>query len=116
VGTASIGLAACPVLANTRSGPGRTHPRVAGASRTLLEPFHHALDPYPAAGCGWDAAPVERHRDAVPRLFATASRVGTAREQIETATESCGHLSLFLGAGTIRNSWPRVARWLGEDR
>jgi hypothetical protein len=24
--------------------------------------------------------------------------------------------SLFLGAGTIRNSWPRVARSLGEDR
>jgi hypothetical protein len=49
-------------------------------------------------------------------LFATASRVGTPREQIETATESRGHLSLFLGAGTIRNSWARVARWLGEDR
>jgi hypothetical protein len=45
---------------------------------------------------------------------ASLSRVGTPREQIETATESCGHLSLFLGAGTIRNSWPRVARSLGE--
>ncbi len=46
------------------------------------------------------------------QLFATASRVGTPKEQIETATESCGHLSLFLGAGTIRNAWPRIARWL----
>ena len=48
------------------------------------------------------------------QLFATASRVGTPREEIETATESCGHLALFLGAETIRNTWPRIARWLGE--
>jgi hypothetical protein len=32
VGTARIGFAACPVQANTPSGPGSTHPRVAGAS------------------------------------------------------------------------------------
>jgi poly(3-hydroxybutyrate) depolymerase len=48
------------------------------------------------------------------QLFATASRVGTPREEIETATEPCGHLALFLGAGTVRNTWPRIARWLGE--
>jgi poly(3-hydroxyalkanoate) synthetase len=53
---------------------------------------------------------------APDQLFATAKRVGTPKEQIETATESCGHLSLFLGAGTIRNSWPRIAHWLGEER
>jgi poly(3-hydroxybutyrate) depolymerase len=53
---------------------------------------------------------------APDQLFATASRVGTPKEQIETATESCGHLGLFLGAGTIRNAWPRVARWLAEER
>jgi poly(3-hydroxyalkanoate) synthetase len=52
---------------------------------------------------------------APEQLFATAHRVGTPKQQIETATESCGHLSLFLGAGTIRNAWPRVARWLGEE-
>jgi hypothetical protein len=47
------------------------------------------------------------HPDPAP-----LSRVGTPREQIET------DLSLFLGAETIRNSWPRVlprvARSLGE--
>jgi poly(3-hydroxybutyrate) depolymerase len=53
---------------------------------------------------------------APEQLFATANRVGTPREQIETATELCGHLALFLGAGTIRNTWPRIARWLGEER
>jgi poly(3-hydroxybutyrate) depolymerase len=52
---------------------------------------------------------------APDQLFATANRVGTLNEHIESARESCGHLSLFLGAGTIRNCWPRIARWLGEE-
>jgi poly(3-hydroxyalkanoate) synthetase len=49
------------------------------------------------------------------QLFATANHVGTARERIETATEPCGHLGLFLGAETIKHGWPRIARWLGEE-
>jgi poly(3-hydroxyalkanoate) synthetase len=51
---------------------------------------------------------------APEQLFATANRVGTPRQHIETATEPCGHLSLFLGAETMKRSWPRIARWLGE--
>jgi len=51
---------------------------------------------------------------APEQLFATANRVGTPRPHIETATEPCGHLSLFLGAETMKRSWPRIARWLGE--
>jgi poly(3-hydroxybutyrate) depolymerase len=51
---------------------------------------------------------------APEQLFATAYRVGTPRQYIETATEPCGHLSLFLGAETMKRSWPRIARWLGE--
>ena len=48
------------------------------------------------------------------QLFATANRVGTPRQHIETATEPCGHLGLFLGAATMKRSWPRIARWLAE--
>jgi poly(3-hydroxyalkanoate) synthetase len=51
---------------------------------------------------------------APEQLFATANRVGTPRQHIEAATEPCGHLSLFLGAETMKRSWPRIARWLGE--
>jgi poly(3-hydroxyalkanoate) synthetase len=51
---------------------------------------------------------------APEQLFATADRVGTPKQRIVTATEPCGHLGLFLGAGTIRNAWPRIARWLAE--
>jgi poly(3-hydroxyalkanoate) synthetase len=49
------------------------------------------------------------------QLFATARHVGTPKRHIETATEPCGHLSLFLGAKTLKRSWARIARWLGED-
>jgi poly(3-hydroxyalkanoate) synthetase len=52
---------------------------------------------------------------APEQLFATAKRVGTPNERIETLTEPCGHLALFLGAETISRAWPRIARWLGEE-
>jgi poly(3-hydroxyalkanoate) synthetase len=51
---------------------------------------------------------------APEQLFATAKRVGTPKEHIEMATEPCGHLSLFLGAETMKRSWVRIAEWLGE--
>ena len=49
---------------------------------------------------------------APEQLFATADRIGTPRQHIATATEPCGHLSLFIGAETIRRSWTRIAGWL----
>jgi poly(3-hydroxyalkanoate) synthetase len=51
---------------------------------------------------------------APEQLFATANRVGTPKEHIVTVTEPCGHLSLFLGAETVRTCWAQIARWLGE--
>ena len=51
---------------------------------------------------------------APDQLFATANRVGTPKQHIGMATEPCGHLSLFLGAETIKRSWMRIADWLGE--
>jgi poly(3-hydroxyalkanoate) synthetase len=52
---------------------------------------------------------------APAQLFATANRVGTPKERVVTAAEPCGHLSLFLGADTIKGTWPRIARWLREE-
>jgi poly(3-hydroxyalkanoate) synthetase len=51
---------------------------------------------------------------SVDQLFATAKRVGTSRGAIETMTEPCGHLSLFLGAETLHRAWPRIAHWLAR--
>jgi len=51
---------------------------------------------------------------APKQLFATANLVGSPRQHIETATEPCRHLSLFLGAETIKGSWRRIAGWLRD--
>ena len=51
---------------------------------------------------------------APEQLFETARRIGAPKQHIETATEPCGHLSLFLGADTIKRSWVRIAGWLRE--
>jgi poly(3-hydroxyalkanoate) synthetase len=52
---------------------------------------------------------------APEQLFATANRVGTPKERVVTVAEPCGHLSLFLGADTIKGTWPRIAQWLREE-
>ncbi len=52
---------------------------------------------------------------AVDQLFATAHLIGTPKAHIEMVTEPCGHLSLFLGAKTLCETWQRIACWLGRD-
>ena len=58
-----------------------------------------------------------RDDELVPpdQLLATAGLVGTSKHAVETAIEPCGHLSLFLGAETLRHTWPKIARWLKRD-
>jgi poly(3-hydroxybutyrate) depolymerase len=52
---------------------------------------------------------------APPQLLAVAGLVGTPKPAIATLTEPCGHLSLFMGATTLRRAWPRIAGWLACD-
>lgn len=49
------------------------------------------------------------------QLFATAKLVGTPQHHIEMVTEPCEHLSLFLGAETLKRSWTRIAHWLDGE-
>jgi len=49
------------------------------------------------------------------QLFATAQLIGSP-DNIEMATEPCGHLSLFLGARTLGRTWHQIARWLRDDQ
>jgi hypothetical protein len=46
--------------------------------------------------------------------MATRRLVGTDPHAIESATGPGNHLSLFVGAETLRGTWPRVARWIAE--
>ena len=41
---------------------------------------------------------------------------GCAVADVETAIAPCGHLALFVGLDTLKNEWPRIARWLSERR
>ena len=49
------------------------------------------------------------------QLLACADLVGTPKNAIETMVEPCGHLSLFIGAQTLRRTWPKIAQWLRRD-
>ena len=52
---------------------------------------------------------------APEQVFATARRVGTPACDIRTASATGRHLSLFLGAETLKRVWPDIARWLAAD-
>jgi poly(3-hydroxyalkanoate) synthetase len=53
---------------------------------------------------------------APEQVFATAHRVGTPATEIETAVAACQHLGLFMGAQTLRSTWPKIAHWLTGKR
>jgi poly(3-hydroxyalkanoate) synthetase len=48
----------------------------------------------------------------LPQLMAVRDLVGTRPHDIESAASPGNHLSLFIGAETLRTAWPRVAQWL----
>ncbi len=50
----------------------------------------------------------------VKQALAAAALTGAKPEEIETAVAPCGHLALFMGRDTMKNQWPRVARWLAK--
>ena len=52
---------------------------------------------------------------APAQVLAAARRVGTAACDIRTASASGQHLSLFLGAETLKSVWPDIARWLTDE-
>ncbi|HXW27728.1 MAG TPA: DUF3141 domain-containing protein [Xanthobacteraceae bacterium] len=52
---------------------------------------------------------------APEQVFAAARRVGTPACDIRTARVVGPHLSLFLGAETLKKVWPEIARWLTAD-
>jgi poly(3-hydroxyalkanoate) synthetase len=56
-------------------------------------------------------------RDSIAKagqVLATAMLTGARTRDVETAIAPCGHLALFVGQDTLKNIWPRIARWLSE--
>ena len=50
------------------------------------------------------------------QILGTGQHVSTPDTEIERATEPCCHLSLFIGAETLKRRWTQIAHWLVEDR
>jgi poly(3-hydroxybutyrate) depolymerase len=56
--------------------------------------------------------------DITPKeqVFAAAHLVGTPKDKIVQALAPGGHVGLFMGAKTLHERWPQIARWiLRED-
>jgi poly(3-hydroxyalkanoate) synthetase len=51
---------------------------------------------------------------APEQLFAVRRLAGGKGRQIRAETVACTHLGLFMGATTLRDTWPRIAHWLAR--
>jgi poly(3-hydroxyalkanoate) synthetase len=60
---------------------------------------------YLLAGAGDDITTPEQVLDAQRYL-------GTPKEHIEKETVPGGHIGLFMGARTLKEHWPKIARWI----
>jgi polyhydroxyalkanoate depolymerase len=60
---------------------------------------------YLLAGEGDDITPKEQ-------VFAAEHLVGTPKAKIAKALAPGGHIGLFMGAKTLRERWPQIARWI----
>ncbi|PPQ36763.1 alpha/beta fold hydrolase [Rhodopila globiformis] len=49
------------------------------------------------------------------QVLHAARHIGTPPDRIVQETVPGGHIGLFMGAGTLKNHWPRVARWLAAQ-
>jgi poly(3-hydroxybutyrate) depolymerase len=70
--------------------------------RTITVPL------YLLAGEADDITPKEQ-------VFAAAGLVGTPASQIVQKVVPGGHIGLFMGARTLREHWPEVARWIAAQ-
>ena len=46
------------------------------------------------------------------QVLDAAKYIGTAKDRIVEETVPGGHIGLFMGANTLRDHWPRIARWI----
>jgi polyhydroxyalkanoate depolymerase len=49
------------------------------------------------------------------QVFGAEKYVGTPKEQIRKKLVPGGHIGLFMGSRTLRETWPAIARWLVDS-
>ena len=74
-----------------------------GLGRSLNSSRSHA--PYLLAGESDDITTTEQ-------VFAAENLVGTPKGRIEKKLVPGGHIGLFMGSRTLKETWPTIARWL----
>ena len=52
---------------------------------------------------------------ATAQMFAAEKLVATPPAQIKKMVAPCNHLGLFMGARTLAERWPTIARWMSGD-
>ena len=52
---------------------------------------------------------------APEQLLACRHLLGSKEREIRTEIVACTHLGLFMGATTLRHTWPKIARWLAAS-
>ncbi len=75
-----------------------------GLGRTL-SPRDIKCPTFLLAGAGDDITTPEQVLDA-------ANYIGTPKDRIVQKTVPGGHIGLFMGARTLKNDWPPIARWI----
>jgi poly(3-hydroxyalkanoate) synthetase len=53
-----------------------------------------------------------RHDEVVAPEQLLAARHLVGSKELRTEIAACTHLGLFMGATTLRQTWPEIARWL----
>lgn len=48
------------------------------------------------------------------QVFNAETLLGTPRREIRRQLVPGGHIGLFMGAGTLRDTWPQIGRWIRE--
>jgi polyhydroxyalkanoate depolymerase len=49
------------------------------------------------------------------QILSAARYLGTARDRIISKTAPGGHIGLFMGARTLKEFWPEIARWIARQ-
>jgi poly(3-hydroxyalkanoate) synthetase len=49
-----------------------------------------------------------------PQVFEAEKKLGTPRDKIVKKLVPGGHIGLFMGSKTLKDSWPEVAKWIKE--
>jgi poly(3-hydroxyalkanoate) synthetase len=49
------------------------------------------------------------------QILGAAQYLGTPRDRILSETAPGGHIGLFMGARTLKDYWPRIARWIASQ-